>query len=99
MQGALSTFSIRKPAPFNDRERSHLLGLILPISAFYLDLVVRQSPPMFLISLIHSLPFIILLYFLRDLPTLLLTVNSTVAESISGGSCWPAAVPFLKSLF
>lgn len=41
VQGALSTFSIRKPAPFNYRERSHLLGLILPISAFYLDLVVR----------------------------------------------------------
>lgn len=58
-----------------------------------------ESPPMFLISFIHSLPFIILLYFLRDLPTLLLTVNSTVTESISGGSCWPAAVPFLKSLF
>lgn len=99
VQGALSAFSIRKPAPFNYRERSHLLGLILSISAFYLDLVVRQSPPMFLISFIRSLPFIILLCFSRDLPTLLLTVNSTVTESISGGSCWPAAVPFFKSLF
>lgn len=90
----------RETCALNYRECSHLLGLIPPTPSFRLDLVVRlRGPPIFLISLIQSLPCIVLFYFLRDLPTLLLIVDSTVTDSPSGGSCWSAAGPFFKSLF